>query len=77
MTDRDGVDYSIMEQFDQLPYRHKVILTGKKYPDIKSSLCIPNCLEDGHLGNIFKTNFLTGKSKIDEFDFVNFLNKDE
>lgn len=76
MTDRDGVDYNIMKQFDQLPYRHKVILTGKVYPNIKSSLCIPNCLEAGHLGDVFKANFLTGKSKIDEFDFVKFLNGD-
>lgn len=74
MTDRDGTDENILKQFDQLPFKNKVILTGKEHPKIKSSLYIPNCLDDNQLGDVFHKNFLTGKSKLDEFDFVGFLN---
>lgn len=74
MTDRDGVDEEALREFDRLPFKNKVILTGKKYPEIKSSLYIPNCLDNNHLGDVFQKNFLTGKSKLDSFDFIGFLN---
>ncbi|AGR65201.1 hypothetical protein N134_05800 [Limosilactobacillus reuteri TD1] len=74
MTDRDGADIEMLKKFDRLPFENKVILTGKAYPEIKSALLLDNCVEDGHLGDLFKTNFFTGKSKLDDFDFVEFLN---
>lgn len=74
MTDRDGANIEMLKEFDQLPFENKVILTGKDYPEIKGALFLDNCVENGHLGDIFKTNFFTGKSKLDDFDFVEFLN---
>lgn len=50
-----------------LPYKNKIIFTGKKYEKIKSAYLIKNCLEDGHLGDIFSVNIFTGKSKLDTF----------
>lgn len=74
MTDRDGANMHDLIEFDELPYKNKVIFTGKRYDRIKSSFFIENCLEDNHLGDIFKRNLITGKRKLDTFDFVNFLN---
>ena len=76
MTDRDGADEEDLKEFDQLCFKNKIVLTGKEYPNIKSALLMNGCVENGHLGNVFKTNFLTGKSKLDDFDFVSFLNND-
>lgn len=75
MTDRDGATKETLRKFDSLDFKNKVIFTGKKYPDIKSSYYIHNCLEDDHLGDIFCRSLLTGKSKLDTFDFVKFLNR--
>lgn len=74
MTDRDGATKETLTEFDSLKFENKVIFTGKKYPEIKSSYYISNCLEDNHLGDIFHRSLLTGKSKLDTFDFVKFLN---
>lgn len=74
MTDRDGANIEMLKEFDRLPFENKVVLTGREYPEIKSSLFLDGCVEDGHLGDIFKTNFFTGKSRLDDFDFVEFLN---
>lgn len=74
MTDRDGADEQILTEFDALPYKNKVVFTGKEYKNIKSAYLIKNCLENDHLGDIFKENYFTGKSKLDTFDFVSFLN---
>lgn len=75
MTDRDGATKETLNSFDSLKFKNKVIFTGKKYPKIKSSYYIYNCTENGHLGDIFHRSVLTGKSKLDTFDFVNFLNE--
>ena len=74
MTDRDGATKETLCKFDALKFENKIILTGKKYPEIKSSYCIHNCLENGHLGDIFHRSLITGKSKLDTFNFVDFLN---
>lgn len=74
MTDRDGATEHTLAEFDELPYKNKVVFTGKNYANVKSAYLIKNCNEDDHLGDIFKQNLLTGKSKLDTFDFVSFLN---
>lgn len=74
MTDRDGATKETLTKFDSLKFKNKVIFTGKKYPEIKSSYYISDCLEDNHLGDIFHRSLFAGKSKLDTFDFVSFLN---
>lgn len=74
MTDRDGATTRTLTEFDKLPYKNKVVFTGKNYANVKSAYLIRNCNEDDHLGDIFKQNSFTGKSKLDTFDFVSFLN---
>lgn len=74
MTDRDGASEHDLAEFDTLPYKNKVIFIGRKHKNLKHAWLMEDCLEDGHLGDIFKRSKLTGKSKLDTFDFVSFLN---
>lgn len=73
MTDRDGVTLSDIKAFSALPFKHKVMLTGINYP-FNSTFYIKNCMQDKHLGDIFKQNRITGKRKLDTFDYISFLN---
>ncbi|MGZ9850991.1 DUF1919 domain-containing protein [Limosilactobacillus ingluviei] len=74
MTDRDGITEDNIREFSELPFKHKVMLTGKEYSNFPVTVYIKNCHENGHLGNVFKRSKITGKSKLDNFDFVSFLN---
>ncbi|MBF0601914.1 DUF1919 domain-containing protein [Limosilactobacillus oris] len=75
MTDRDGATKNDLIDFDNLPYKNKIILTCKKYDYLKNQYVIRNCVENDHLGNIFKKNLLSGKSKLDTFNFIEFINR--
>ncbi len=71
--ERDGCEKSDLLEFDNLPYKNKVVFTKNQYNDIKSSYLIKdfeNCTEVG--------NLINWKSKevryYDAFDFVNWFN---
>lgn len=74
MTDRDGCTLDMMQKFGKLSYKNKVILVGKSHPECSVALKLNRCLENNHLGNVFKGNLVTGKTKLDQFDYVTFLN---
>lgn len=76
MTDRDKATLKEMKAFDRLKYRNKIILTGKEYEGITNQYCIQNCKEHGHLGDVFSKSRILGKKKLDEFDYVSFLNNE-
>lgn len=38
MTDRDFCTYDIIKEFDNLPYKNKIIFTAKHYPEFKSAI---------------------------------------
>lgn len=67
---------AIVEEFDQLPYKNKVIFTAKDYPSIKSAYHIPgsetknNCIRD--LCS-YKSKF-SGRRWLDDYDYVSFFN---
>lgn len=74
MTDRDGTTKAMLEDFDKLPYEHKVVLTGVPYPDIKSAFYIKDCHEDGHLGAWHeRPNRMAGRY-FEQFNYVDFFN---
>lgn len=75
MTDNDGATLADMQAFDRLAYEHKVILTGRDYPSIKSAYWIKNCEQDGHLGAWYQANNYLGKLAFQQFDYVKFLNQ--
>lgn len=77
MIERDGCTYKDLINFDKLPYEHKVIFTKKEYPEIKSSIVLPNSYD---INNDEVNNLLVYKSKfsilriLDEYDYVSFFN---
>ncbi|MCI9365660.1 MAG: DUF1919 domain-containing protein [Clostridia bacterium] len=80
MSERDGCTYEDIIEFDKLQYKNKVIFVHKDMPEIKSAYYIKNTELDGDSNNkiIGLTEYegrYTGKRYIDEFDYVDFLNK--
>ena len=74
MTDRDGCTEENMQDFDALPYQNKVLFTCREYPSIKSTFCISG-FEGETVGQLQETMSITGKRYIDQFDYVEFLNR--
>lgn len=67
----------LLKRFDNLPYEHKVALTAKPMQNIECYYCIPGSEEpNGDVMDLcqYKGKF-TGKRWIDDFDYVEFWNK--
>ena len=64
-----------LEAFDRLPYKNKVALTCKPYPNLGSYYCIANHETDGYLDHLylFKSPF-SWKKYYDDFDYVTWFN---
>ncbi|QIM63195.1 hypothetical protein A1D29_07835 [Pasteurellaceae bacterium Orientalotternb1] len=75
MTDRDGCEYQDLIEFDQLPFKNKVVFTHKAYPEIKSTVEISGFENNKMVGDLFEYTGLNGKRYYDQFDYVAWLNK--
>lgn len=78
MTDKNGCTEKHIAEFDSLPYKNKVILTHKPYPEYKSAYYIKgfeNCEEVGILSDD-KPGFLK-RRWLDDFDYIKFFNEEE
>lgn len=42
---QNGCTEQILREFDDLPYKHKLVLTAKPMPEIQCSYCIPNTMQ--------------------------------
>ncbi|WP_255563855.1 DUF1919 domain-containing protein [Prevotella sp. Rep29] len=76
LTEKDDCTIELMREFDALPYRNKVILTHKPYPDIKCAYYIRGFEEYGHclvVSDYVKGQFF-GRRYYDDFDFVKWFN---
>ena len=72
-----GGDESILERFEKLPFKDKVIFVNKPFPQYKSAFYIRNFENEknGKVNTIWRTqNVFTGKRYIDQFDYVAFFN---
>lgn len=75
MSERDGCTYEDLVAFDGLPYKNKIVLTKKKYPEIKSAVYISGFEDKEELGDVFRMRRLLSLTKYyDDFDFVKWLN---
>lgn len=74
-VDCDNCTYETIERFDKLPYKNKVIFTGKRYPEFSSSFYIPGFEDQKGIGitTDFTDRFFV-RRYIDAFDYVSFLN---
>lgn len=65
-----------LQEFNDLPITHKVILTGREFPNIPVAYKINNCCINGHLGQWFnKMGDIRGSRYFEQFDYVDFLNQ--
>ena len=76
MTDKDKCSYENIKQFDELPYKNKVIFTHKPYPEFNSVIYIPGFESQGEVGILsdWKPQLLK-RRWLDDYDYVSFFNK--
>lgn len=76
MSERDGCTYEDLKQFESLPFKNKIVLTKKAYPEFSSAVYIPGFEQKDELGDVFRMRKLLSLRKYyDVFDFVEWLNK--
>ncbi len=74
-SEKDGCTYEILERFERLSYKNKVILTKKEYPEFSSAFYICGFENQTEIGNLIA--FRKGirlRRYLDDFDYVSFLN---
>lgn len=78
MTDRNGCTQQQMEEFDKLPFAHKVLFTHIPHPEIKCACYIPGFETQDSVGVLsdFQPSFWR-RRYLDKFDYVSFLNQTE
>lgn len=78
MTDGKGSNEEIAREFDSLPYEHKVLLTYRDFPGVKSAVKMQvKKLNTYGLGapEVFAyKSIFSGKRVIDDWDYVSFFN---
>ena len=65
-------DYELLKRFDKLPFKYKVVFTDKPYDEIRSAYHLKGY--DKTKGNVYATQYISGKRYIDQFDYVSFFN---
>lgn len=75
MTEKEGCTLSIAEEYDRLPYKHKVLFTHIPMPELKSAYCLHGFENERELGIVTdpKEGFWR-RRYIDDFDYVRFFN---
>ena len=73
LTNWGGVK-SVVEQFDSLPLKNKIIFTDKPFPECRSAVWLKgwqhNCGR-----NIWLTSSIFGNRYIDQFDLIGWINR--
>ena len=76
-------DEKILERFQKLPFRNKLVFVEEKYKNYDCTLCLSGYEKykerhrknKGSIPNIWHTkSYVTGERFIDEFDYVEYLN---
>lgn len=74
-TDRDGCTLEDIKNFDQLPYKNKIIFVHKEYPEIKSAYYIKGFEKEDSVGKLgYYINKYSGKRYLDYFNYVKWFN---
>lgn len=79
MGDDYGVTVDTIRQFEGLPYQHKVMMTGKPFPQFPHTFCVPHSNLNGHLADAwaqFHENYLLGHRYFEKFNYVKFFNNE-
>ncbi|EGY32831.1 bicyclomycin/multidrug efflux system [Aggregatibacter actinomycetemcomitans serotype e str. SC1083] len=78
MTNKDGaegVTYQDLADFDNLPFKNKVVFTHKPYPELESAVYIKGFENETQVGDIFEFSGWNGEKYYDQFDYVAWFNK--
>lgn len=74
-SDRDGCTESDLKEFDQLPYKNKVVFVNKKYPDLESTFYIKGFEGEDSVGICSRYKSIGSLKKYyDDFDYVEWFN---
>lgn len=74
-VERDGCTYDDLLAFDKLPFKNKVAVVHKSYPEIKSALVFPGYENSAEVGKITDwTSRLSGRKIYDKVDWITILN---
>ena len=76
MTDRDGATYQDLKEFNELPFKNKIVFTHKPYPEFSSSFYIKGFDNSSQVGDLFDFSGWNGQKYYDQFDYVNWFNQE-
>lgn len=73
----EKVDQSLVEEFNALPYKNKVIITGRGFVD-NTNACYLNIYDKNYIpGKLFRYKGLFSTERfLEDFDYVSFINND-
>lgn len=74
MTDSDGCTEEIIQRFDKLPYKNKVLFTNKEYNKYSCTYYIKGFEEQECVGHLFQFKNIVGEKYYDDFDYVKWFN---
>lgn len=75
MAERNGCTPDMVREFDNLPYKNKVIFTYNEYPDCPSAICVKECSLNGEAAIMTDFVGLTGRKYDKYFDYIKWLNE--
>lgn len=75
MTDRDGMHSKDLAEFNQLPFKNKVIFTHRPYPEYPAAYYIQGFETQKQVGDLFQYSGWFGKKFYDQFDYVSWFNQ--
>lgn len=73
LVETDGCTYENLECFDHLPYKNKVALTHKPYPQIKCSYCIKGYENENGVSDAYRFHKILPLRKYDQFNWMRFF----
>lgn len=73
LVETDGYSYEDLKRFDSLPFKHKVALTHRHYPDIKCAFKINGYEQIGTVTGSYRFHPLFSFRKYDQFNWMKFL----
>lgn len=78
MNDRNGCEYADLERFERLPYKRKLLLTHKHYPDLSSAFYMERFAKLNEVAVLteFRSRFSIHRN-LDDFNWVAWLNNEQ
>lgn len=76
LVEQDGCTVKDLERFDRLPFRNKIALTHKPYPEIKSAFYIKGYENSSGLTGLYHFHKLLPLRIYDRFDWMRFLKRE-